>query len=388
MSYSVDWVIKASKLCNLRCRYCYEWEELADPERMSLTLWGKVLVAIREHLEQARPWSFHGGAVQADIIWHGGEPLLLPDSYFDSVLQLQREVFPESWLESGRIRNTMQTNLYKAPQAKLRRLKAAGFNLGVSWDGVAGARRTAGGRATEDRVMENIGLARRAGFDPGVITVVAGHTAPKLIELYETLRGRVREWKLLPLFNGPDSRPMEGWGISGEEIVAALSHLFDDWLDTGCALPIDPLDRYFSAVLNTRLGLRVRPYDRREFGDNVLIVNIDGTVRTPGAPQSAPPIADLKHEAIGHAMGSQAYTASLDTDDAARASICGHCRFQGGCNTYPIFANDDDGIARGECPIARPLMSHIDRRLTEIGYDDAAITALFEEIGGRNALPA
>lgn len=388
MNYSVDWVVKASKLCNLRCRYCYEWDELADPERMSLALWGKVLVASREHLEQARSWNFHGGVVQADIIWHGGEPLLLPDSYFAAVLELQREVFPESWLTSGRIRNTMQTNLYKAPMGKLERLKKAGFSLGVSWDGIAGARRTAGGRATEDRVMENIGVAQRTGFDPGVITVVAGHTAPRLIEIYETLRGCVREWKLLPLFNGPDSRPMDGWGMSADEIVSALSDLFDYWLDTGCALPVDPLDRYFSAVLNTRLGLKVRPYDRRAFGDNVLIVNIDGTVRTPGAPQGSPPIADLNRGSAGTLSGSRAYAASLDADDEARALICGRCRFRGGCNTYPLFANDDNGIARGECPIARPLMAHIDRRLTEIGYDDAAITAMFDEICGRNSLPA
>ena len=24
----VNWVVKVSKLCNLRCRYCYEWNEL------------------------------------------------------------------------------------------------------------------------------------------------------------------------------------------------------------------------------------------------------------------------------------------------------------------------------------------------------------------------
>jgi len=29
-------VMKVSKLCNLRCTYCYEYDELANRERMSL----------------------------------------------------------------------------------------------------------------------------------------------------------------------------------------------------------------------------------------------------------------------------------------------------------------------------------------------------------------
>jgi uncharacterized protein len=385
VTYAIDWVVKASKLCNLRCRYCYEWEELADPERMSLALWGRVLTAIREHLEAAEAWDFHGGAAQADIIWHGGEPLLLPDSYFDAVLSLQREIFPDAWLASGRVRNTMQTNLYKAPEAKLRRLKRAGFNLGVSYDGVPGARLTAGGRETEGRVMENIARARDLGFDPGAIVVVAGHTAPKLVELYEHLRGRVREMKLLPLFNGPDSRPVEACDADDAAIVAAMGDLFDHWLDEGCSMSVDPLERYFAAVLNTRLGLKVRPYDRRRFGDNVMIVNIDGTLRTPGANQAEPPMGDLKTQSIGEILTGAPYAASLDYDAAARDGVCGACRYRGGCNTYPIFANDDGAIARGTCPVARPLMERMDRRLDAIGYDDAALTELFEAVAGGQA---
>lgn len=32
---AVQWVVKASKLCNLRCKYCYEFPFLADPSRIS-----------------------------------------------------------------------------------------------------------------------------------------------------------------------------------------------------------------------------------------------------------------------------------------------------------------------------------------------------------------
>ena len=42
---TINWVVKASKLCNLRCRYCYEWNELAKPDRISLAQWEKLLLA-------------------------------------------------------------------------------------------------------------------------------------------------------------------------------------------------------------------------------------------------------------------------------------------------------------------------------------------------------
>lgn len=380
MSYAVDWVVKASKLCNLRCKYCYEWEELADPERMSLDLWEKVLIALREHLEESSRKAFHAGLVQADIIWHGGEPLLLPASYFEDVLALQRDVFPAAWLESGLVQNTMQTNLYKAPEGTLELLKAHGFSLGVSYDATPGTRVTAAGKPTEDRVRENIARVQQLGFDPGAIVVLAGHTAPRLIDVYRELRGTVRDMKLLPLFNGPDSRPMEGLEADNGTLVDALAALFEYWLEDGCAMSVDPLERYFTAVLNTRLGLATRAYDRRHYGDNVMIVNIDGALRTPGASYDDPPLGNLSRQSISEILSGSVNAATLDREDHVRETVCGSCRYRGGCNTYPLFASDDGGMETASCPIARPLMARMDRYLDEIGIEDAELHALFETV--------
>ena len=45
----VHWIVKASKLCNLRCLYCYEWNELGNRARLSLEGWERLLVMIREY---------------------------------------------------------------------------------------------------------------------------------------------------------------------------------------------------------------------------------------------------------------------------------------------------------------------------------------------------
>jgi uncharacterized protein len=103
---SVDWVVKASKLCNLRCRYCYEWESLGDAQRLTLAQWERIFAAAAEfaRLKAARN---PGCEIETRIIWHGGEPLLLGAEYIDSVIALQRRIFGNQPEVPGTVRNLL-----------------------------------------------------------------------------------------------------------------------------------------------------------------------------------------------------------------------------------------------------------------------------------------
>lgn len=379
MTYKLDWVIKASKLCNLRCRYCYEWDELANKERMSLSLWEKLLVAVREQLylaaERYRPF----GGVRARLIWHGGEPLILPTDYVRAVIDLQRRILPSEWLTRGTVLNTLQTNLYMVSDPMLALLREAGFGIGVSFDGVPGVRLTAGGRPTEERVLANFERVRKWGFELGIIVVLAGHTAPRITEIYDMVRDRVRRIRILPLFDGPTTRPMAGVEASRETLVEALCGLFLRWLEDGCTPVIVPLDGYLRGVIMTMLGLTQTAYDRRRNGDNVFIVNLDGRLFTPNAGY-AEPLGDLNRQTIGQILDGAAYRASLDRDDAARNAICGRCAYRGGCTTYPLFSSPDGGIAANRCAIAQPVSAFIEQHLRSEGYDEAGLAEMFGEL--------
>ncbi|MEO1085762.1 MAG: radical SAM protein, partial [Acidobacteriota bacterium] len=87
----VQWVVKLSKLCNLRCRYCYEFESLADPARMS----PEQLAAFFRHARQAAEQTT--GA--SEFVWHGGEPLAAPPGYFERLFGLQEREFSGTGLE-------------------------------------------------------------------------------------------------------------------------------------------------------------------------------------------------------------------------------------------------------------------------------------------------
>jgi len=77
--HNVEWVVKISKLCNLRCTYCYEFPFLADRTRMRL----EDLRIMFRHIAEfyaARP-------KRMDFVWHGGEPLLIEPTYYSNIFR-------------------------------------------------------------------------------------------------------------------------------------------------------------------------------------------------------------------------------------------------------------------------------------------------------------
>ena len=196
---SVEWVVKASKFCNLRCAYCYEWNSLGDQARVSLDEWESLLDAIRcyhQRLEQRL-----GQPVEVRLIWHGGEPLALPATYLDAAMSLQRSV-----LAGLRQATLMQTNLYRVPDATLDVLLRHQVKLGVSMDVFSGVRLDARPE-TEAAVVANMDRLDRRGIRYGAITVLAQHNHRRMADVHDFWARRRIGFGVLPLFDGPPERP-------------------------------------------------------------------------------------------------------------------------------------------------------------------------------------
>src|SRR3569623_1029841 len=82
---AVDFVIKISKFCNLRCSYCYEFAELGIRKRMQLEQLRSFFVNVRGAVLQQ-------GRSKIHFVWHGGEPLLIPIEYYEKIGAIQRQV--------------------------------------------------------------------------------------------------------------------------------------------------------------------------------------------------------------------------------------------------------------------------------------------------------
>jgi uncharacterized protein len=371
--FSREWVVKASKFCNLRCKYCYEWNELGNRERMSLSLWNKILVAIRELNSRTKQET--GEAPSDIIIWHGGEPTALPKSYLEDVIRLQREIFPNAWFESGRIKNRVQTNLYALSDDRLEFLKRENFGIGVSFDIIPGARVDTRGAATEERVLANMDRLEKHGIHPGFLVVIANHTARSIDYVYEFLRERGRACRLLPLFDGPNERPLDDVEADRATINLALLRMFQRWFEDGCSFPVRPFDEYLTVVVLKMLGLpRALKYDRRASGDKVFMVNTDGKIYRPCTDySSAFALGNLSMQGVDEIFASPVYKSSLERDDAVIGTVCKACEYYEACGAKEMFVANDGGIAQRRCMTAQPLFRAIEGYLKAHGIDEAVM---------------
>lgn len=362
---TINWVVKTSKLCNLRCRYCYEWNDLADPARISLAQWEQLLLSIRWYHEQRSRACAR--SVQTIIVWHGGEPLLLPTEYVASVMRLQRAMLGEE-LAAGRVVNTLQTNLYRVKDEQLDVLQRERISIGVSMDVIGGVRVDALGRETEHRVAENMDRLARRGIAFGGIAVLAGHTRKRLIDVYEFYEGLGVTLRVLPLFAAPLNVPGASFGASDAELTAALEALFGHWFCRRRAITVYPLVDYLRVVLHDKRGSAQAQYDRELHGEWALLVNTDGRLyQVADAYDPVRSLGNVFDQPLDRILDSDDYRASLARDRRMRAAACGTCRFRGPCNTLPLFESPTSAPPGERCVIAYDMHDFVERYLQDRG---------------------
>src|SRR5580700_5868801 len=71
-------VLQPTPFCNINCSYCY-LPDRQSTRRMSL-----------ETLDQSFAWVFTSGLVREPftLLWHAGEPLVMPVSFYEDVILL------------------------------------------------------------------------------------------------------------------------------------------------------------------------------------------------------------------------------------------------------------------------------------------------------------
>jgi uncharacterized protein len=158
---SVVIVLKATRLCNLRCVYCNAWAE-GEGQVMTFPVMARV---VRQLLRAP-------GVSQVDFVWHGGEVTLLKPKVFRKLVWLQQR-----FRRPGQaISNSIQTNACAVSDEWLGMLAALNAGVGISVDGppeVQDRRRpTVDGGPSSALVEETVGRLRRAGTPHAALVVI------------------------------------------------------------------------------------------------------------------------------------------------------------------------------------------------------------------------
>lgn len=365
---SVTYVIKTSKLCNLRCRYCYEMADLGKRDRMS-----------RDQLRSMyrNIFDFYTSADRRDhaitevtFVWHGGEPLLSDPSYYWQTFADQAEIFGDQLLR----KNVVQTNLTILDTERLRLLSHGFDSVGVSIDLFGELRVNTAGRELQKLVLRNMDRLREEGINFGCITVLHRGNISELDRIWRFYEQAGISFRTLPLFQGASAEQNTPFALSGEEIATAMCRLVDLWLTSDNPVSILPISEQTQALMAHLSGdpEQRRYYDKREWPWAVL-VNTDGTCFTDGDPYGDPEwaLGNIFDEPLAGIFASPAYERSVIETEKRIAANCLSCPFFGGCTGRPIGDTADniyeyvDGI--GVCQIDRTVLTHLQSRLQQAG---------------------
>jgi uncharacterized protein len=159
-------IIKPSHNCNLRCTYCYDNPNKIYHEVMSFDMAKEVMEKFSKYND-------------INIIWHGGEPLLIDlenfykPIYKDVIPNLNHKVLISSFQSNGTIYNENLRDF----------LKENDLTLGMSFDGLWNEET----RKSTKKYLENMELASKDGlnFWSGCLAVATPDNADKLVDCYK-----------------------------------------------------------------------------------------------------------------------------------------------------------------------------------------------------------
>ena len=266
-------------LCNIRCEYCFylSKEELFAHERRSeYTMREEVLETfIRQYIEAQPP-----GTREITFAWQGGEPMLLPQSFFEKAVELEKK-----YARPGmRVLNAFQTNGTLISRSRAEWFAENNFLLGISIDGDEELhnryRRNREGKGTFREVMKGLENLKAAGVEFNTLTVVQSDNGKHPERVYDFLKSIGSEYlQFIPIVE-----PAGGIGSPGpvsprtvrpEQWGTFMKGIFDSWVKSD-------IGKVFVQQFDTLLGLHAGyPSNVCVHGEtcgNAMAIEHDGSI--------------------------------------------------------------------------------------------------------------
>lgn len=156
-------VVQPSPFCNINCDYCY-LPNRTSTVRMTMPVLRKVM---------ERVWESGLVGPRFQWLWHAGEPLAVPISWYEEALEVINS-FPKA---KETIVHTYQTNATLLNQAWCDFIHRHEVEIGVSLDGPEFIhdhhRKTRSGRGTHAQVMRGVELLKKNQVPFGVVSVIS-----------------------------------------------------------------------------------------------------------------------------------------------------------------------------------------------------------------------
>ncbi len=243
-------ILKATEACNSNCYYCDVVHKQHTGASMPIEVLETAFRRVNEYLE-ARPNE------RVDLLWHGGEPLLLGLDYFEAAWALQQKHCART---ASRIRHSIQTNLTCFHAGFLEVFRKLGIaSIGTSYDPephVRGPGKEIDTDAYNCKFMDSLALLERNGIGWGMIYVVTRKSLRDPLGVFYHLTN-------LLLTGGVNFNPVliydqerKDISVSHTEYVDFLGAIFPLWWKHRDRYPgVNPFKSLVDCIINKKLSL-------------------------------------------------------------------------------------------------------------------------------------
>lgn len=251
-------ILKSLNTCNFRCAYCSLGDKTQgtafSPEQMTAAL----------HFFAA--YACEQGETTVNIIFHGGEPMLLPAKQYGDCIQALLRDFPQ--LE---FRFSMQTNGSILSPDYLEIFSRYDIHMGVSLDGEQAIhdsqRRDTAGQATYAGILENIRTLQQHNISVSALMVLTRQGLTADLKYLKELDVLHLPLKINPLLAIGDAAGCSDLLLSPGDYGDYLIRVFRYLVEESLELSILPLESMLYSILEqTRpSGCTFDPFCCRRF---------------------------------------------------------------------------------------------------------------------------
>lgn len=363
-------IFKATERCNANCAYCDVVKKKMVPD-MSADMLRRVFTQVDEYL-RVRP------SEEIELVWHGGEVLMLGADYLKKAASLIAECCPTT---GNRVFNSMQSNLTLLDRGHVEALRALGINhVGTSYDPQDSVRGFGKSRDSEEynrRFFRGVSLLEESGMTWGVIYVVTKRSLPHARDLFYFLTNMAPRLTVNPvLVLGGDEC---GLGITAVEYADFLGEMFKLWWPISNRYPgFRPFSEYLQYY--TKKTARLICSRSGQCGYTHLYIGPQGALSHCSCS------ADWNVVNYGNISDTtilQAFSAGKETRDGlmARSAVlengdCRGCRFwnicHGGCPMDSLAVHGDLRHKSGWCAATKVFLTKYFEPVTGLRYGEVS----------------
>lgn len=224
----INTLIKPTQNCNLRCKYCFHEKYGYSNDLLDIKKLKKYIDLLSSNYDYI------------NLVWHGGEPLLVPLSYYEEIYNYCKE-------KKVQIKYSIQTNGTLLSQENIDFFRSNNTDIGLSFDGLKNEYT----RSATKMILNSIKLLQKNDYYPGAIMVVNQSNVNNLIEEYEYFKSLNLGMKINPMFN--DGAACENYNLylDIDNYIKKFVDLFIYWAnDANSNISISTFEELLSLIVN------------------------------------------------------------------------------------------------------------------------------------------